>query len=66
MAAAGLAAAALLWPRRDPEVVEHLHADLPEGHPHRPIDDPAPTGRTRPFRHRHAFVINDLHTGWPR
>lgn len=54
-AAAGTMAALWLWPRQDPDVVPHEHHDLPAGHPHW-------------AEHRgrgHAFVIDDLHPGWP-
>jgi len=65
LAVGGLGAAAALWPRHDPEEIEHDHADLPPDHPHR--DDqhrPALIGQDG-FRHRHAFVIDDLHQQWP-
>jgi MFS family permease len=66
LAAAGLGAAVALWPRRDPEEVEHRHAGLPGEHPHLAAGsgavEPVPGG----FRHRHAFVIDDLHPHWPR
>jgi len=65
LAIGGLGAAAVSWPQHDPEAIEHDHADLPPDHPHR--DDqrrPAPIGQDG-FRHRHAFVIDDLHQQWP-
>jgi hypothetical protein len=31
---AGVAAAAMLWPASDPDVVAHAHADLDPSHPH--------------------------------
>jgi MFS family permease len=66
LALAGVAAAAALWPRHDPEEIEHDHAGLPPEHPHRAIEHrPAPVGADG-FRHRHAFVIDDLHPQWPR
>ncbi len=34
LAMAGLGAAAALWPRHDPEEIEHDHAGLPPEHPH--------------------------------
>ncbi|MEE8626443.1 MULTISPECIES: hypothetical protein [Methylobacterium] len=53
---AGVAAAAMLWPASDPDVVAHAHADLDPSHPHvRGIGQ---------GRHEHAFVIDDLHRQW--
>ncbi|GIL02066.1 MAG: MFS transporter [Alphaproteobacteria bacterium] len=74
-AAAGLPAAALalaalavtaasialsIWPADDQEVIEHEHADLPADHPHLKAGDGSHRGR-----HRHSFVIDDLHHAWP-
>jgi MFS family permease len=77
-AAAGCAAALLLWPRNDPAELEHeheevVHAHVPtaDGH-HRPDqisrddDRSEKKHRHRKFRHRHVFVIDDHHTAWPR
>lgn len=50
-------AAAKLWPKDDPEQVEHVHADLDDGHEHL-----AGGGK----RHRHHYVIDDYHRHWPR
>lgn len=58
-AAAGLATAILVWPRRDPDRVGHEHPDLPAGHPHLVA---AHGGQ----RHEHDYVIDDLHPRWPR
>src|SRR5215210_7895560 len=58
ISAAGLGAAMALWPRRDPEEVEHAHPELPPDHPHFAAAGGA-------GRHRHAYVIDDLHGGWP-
>ncbi len=58
MAALGIAAALVNWPRADPEVIEHGHPDLPSDHPHL-IDADG-------HRHAHAFVIDDDHPNWPR
>ena len=58
VAAAGLAAALVVWPRRDPEIIEHAHPDLP-------ADDPHLLGAEH-GRHAHAFVIDDEHSTWPR
>lgn len=68
LVAAGLAGAALLWPAADPEELEHGHENLPVDHPHLREGHPAgpaapPNG---PCRHRHAYVVDDLHPAWPR
>ena len=52
---AGVAATAVLWPANDPESVPHRHDDLPEDHPH--VEGAA---------HAHPFIIDDIHTKWPR
>jgi MFS family permease len=66
LAMAGLGAAAALWPRHDPEEIDHHHPELSPGHPHRAAEyRPVPAGAGG-FRHRHAFVIDDLHRQWPR
>jgi MFS family permease len=65
LAAAGLAGAALLWRRVDPEELEHHHADLPADHPHLREGHAAIPARPHAFRHRHAFVIDHLHRRWP-
>jgi MFS family permease len=44
-----------LWPTSDPDVIEHVHTDLPASHPH------LREGR----RHAHIFVIDELHRRWP-
>ena len=52
--------AARLWPARDPEILEHEHADLEAGHPH--LQQHAPhSGKT----HAHAYRIDTLHRNWP-
>jgi H+ antiporter protein len=53
---AAIAAAVLLWPAIDPDVVEHVHGNLGHHHPH--LDAGG-------HRHAHAFVIDDLHHRWP-
>jgi MFS family permease len=60
-AALGVLAAWLLWPADDPEIIEHVHRDLPPGHPH--LGDAIHEGDV--WRHRHAFVIDDEHRAWP-
>jgi MFS family permease len=61
---AGIAATAamLFWHSHDPAVVEHVHAALPEGHPHLADARPGPRGHV----HAHAFVIDRHHRHWPR
>lgn len=66
LAMTGLGAAAALWPRHDPEEIEHDHAGLPAEHPHRMTEHRPPPAGPDGFRHRHAFVIDDLHPEWPR
>ena len=61
LAALGVASALLLWPVDDPDVIEHVHGDLPADHPH--IRGAAQTGRG--VKHVHAFVIDDYHRHWP-
>ncbi len=53
-------AAAWLWPRSDPQIVEHSHEDLPSDHPHW-----AQGSTSRRARHAHPFIVDDLHTAWP-
>ena len=70
----GTAAAALLWPRHDPDVIEHEHRALE--HSHDMTDDlhhganvieqrPPQRHRHQPIRHAHPFVIDDHHPVWP-
>jgi len=58
LTASGLAAAAAVWPRKDPEEITHAHADLTPDHPHLAGSD----GES----HTHAYVIDDLHSSWPQ
>ena len=51
-----------VWPQRDPEEVAHVHTDLSPDHPH----VARVHSGTGVVRHRHAFVIDDLHRRWPR
>ena len=49
-----------LWPRDDPQDIEHAHPELDAAHPHlqgHPAD--AAGG------HRHEYVIDDEHRSWP-
>ena len=57
----GVMTAGMLWPSDDPEVIEHVHDNLPDDHPH--IRDALTHGHSR--RHRHVFVIDDEHRAWP-
>jgi len=60
IAALGVAGAILLWPGIDPEIVEHDHPDLPDGHPH------LAAGESRGgHRHAHPYIIDDQHFMWP-
>ena len=58
LAGLGTFAALALWPARDPDTMAHSHDDLPADHPHLRDGHKADAG--------HAFVIDDLHTQWPR
>jgi MFS family permease len=60
IAGAAVAAAALLWPAGDVEIVEHSHEGLPANHPH--WNEGVADGRNR---HAHPYVIDDLHSAWP-
>jgi MFS family permease len=57
LTALGAALAMAAWPRVDPEEIEHAHPNLPLDHPH-------VVGAGGARRHRHAFVIDDLHQSW--
>ena len=57
----GFLIAPRLWPGDDPEVIEHVHPDLPADDPH--VRDARRTGRG--LAHAHPFVIDDLHHEWP-
>ncbi|MEU9144638.1 MFS transporter [Streptomyces sp. NPDC048349] len=58
---AATAAAAVVWPARDPSRLEHVHPDLPPGHPHLADAHPAAGG----WRHGHHYVIDRHHHRWP-
>jgi len=58
--AAGLAVAPMFWPSYDPEIVEHVHEDLPPDHPH--VRSAVRDGDG--LKHAHAFVIDDIHREW--
>ena len=56
----GFTVAVIVWPRTDSDEVDHDHSDLADDDPH------WQEGHHRQGRgHRHAFVIDDLHTAWP-
>lgn len=61
LTALGAVIALALWPADDPEIVEHVHADLPPDHPHLRNAEPTAQG----LRHAHAFVIDEYHRRWP-
>lgn len=50
----GLGIALHLWPKDDPEILEHTHHNLPLDHPH--------LGNKR--RHSHPFIVDDIHYRW--
>ncbi|WP_404961748.1 MFS transporter [Streptomyces sp. 147326] len=61
VALASTTAAAVIWPARDPYRLEHVHPDLPPGHPH--LADARPSGGG--WRHDHHYVIDRHHHRWP-
>ena len=66
LAVIGAAGAARLWPRDDPEEVEHEHDALGQDDPHlREAGNVVVLGNGR-YRHRHALVVDDRHPTWPR
>jgi MFS family permease len=76
-AAVGVIAAAIAWPRHDPEIIEHEHEPIEHSHPleagnHHapPLAEPAGDGSMRhshgATKHKHAFVIDDHHQTWPK
>ncbi len=54
LAGAGALTAQHLWPKEDPEILEHSHDNLPLDHPHL-------HGQRR---HAHPFVVDDEHPRW--
>jgi len=54
LAALGAAVELRIWPKDDPEVMEHTHENLPLDHPHL-------KGHRR---HAHTFVVDDQHPRW--
>ncbi|GAA2745716.1 MFS transporter [Kitasatospora cinereorecta] len=63
VALAAALAATTLWPATDPDRLDHLHTDLPAGHPHLSGARPTPAGA---WRHGHHYVIDQHHHHWPR
>ncbi|MFI6006009.1 MFS transporter [Streptomyces sp. NPDC051366] len=61
MALASATAAVFIWPARDPSELEHVHPDLPPGHPHLTDAHPASGG----WQHGHHYVIDQHHHRWP-
>ncbi|KTE24800.1 MULTISPECIES: MFS transporter [Sphingomonadaceae] len=59
LALVGALIAIAIWPREDPDIVAHRHDDLPASHPH--IADDHAQGQAN-----HVYVIDELHTNWPR
>ena len=57
----GVIAAMAVWPAADPDIVDHVHDNLPKDHPH--LRDAVL--RDGVWRHRHVFVIDDEHRVWP-
>jgi MFS family permease len=80
IALVGATISAVVWPRNDPSVIEHTHAetehthwhDHGDGHHdhlHPPLsgeDAHAHAHRHQSLRHAHPFVIDDHHPAWPR
>ncbi len=54
LAGAGALTAFRLWPKEDPEILDHTHDNLPLDHPHL-------QGQRR---HAHPFVVDDDHPRW--
>ncbi|WP_028840171.1 MULTISPECIES: MFS transporter [Thermomonas] len=60
VAVVGLLSAKWMWPRHDPDVVEHSHPELAVDHPHI-AEHQAGDGR-----HAHSYRIDVLHGRWPQ
>ncbi len=58
IAALGTLLALRLWPADDPVAIDHAHDNLPSNHPH--VAEHHVDGR-----HRHEFLIDELHQDWP-
>ncbi len=70
---------ATLWPKEDPEMLDHRHEAVSHGHlhSHDPHHEHEHAGREGPEphshphehlagSHRHTFVIDDHHATWPQ
>lgn len=53
-----------LWPVHDPDVIKHVHETLAADHPH--LVDATWTSNDHRPAHAHTYVIDNLHTLWPR
>ena len=51
-----------VWPKDDPEAIEHDHRELPSNHPHLREG----THSTYGSGHAHPYWIDDHHQHWPR
>lgn len=60
VAVLGLLFAWRMWPRHDPDVVEHSHPELADDHPHL-ASHQAGNGK-----HAHSYKIDELHGRWPQ
>jgi hypothetical protein len=65
LAVVGMAAAARLWPARDPEEVEHEHVAQGADDPHLHGAPGAVALGGGRYRHRHVLVIDERHPRWP-
>jgi len=54
LAGVGALFALRVWPKEDPEILEHSHDNLPLGHPH----------LKGARRHAHPYVVDDEHPRW--
>ncbi|MBN9505141.1 MAG: MFS transporter [Altererythrobacter sp.] len=57
IASIGTLLALLLWPSSDPDIVPHVHDDLPEGHEHLRLHHGGDGAA-------HVYMIDDLHPRW--
>ncbi|MGK4585836.1 MFS transporter [Kitasatospora sp. HPMI-4] len=62
VALAAATGATVLWPAGDPARLDHLHTELPAGHPHLADAHHADGG----WHHGHHYVIDQHHRTWPR
>ena len=60
VAGVGTMAAIRFWPAKDPVMVEHRHDDLASDHPH--LAEAHNGGKSG----SHDFVIDEIHSQWPR